>query len=57
MIDNISWITAYPEILLLGMACVIALLDLGVKTPLRGLTYGLTQLTLAAVVLLTSPTP
>ncbi|MEY4258149.1 MAG: NADH-quinone oxidoreductase subunit NuoN, partial [Pseudomonadota bacterium] len=53
MIDNISWITAYPEILLLGMACVIALLDLGVKTPLRGLTYGLTQLTLAAVVLLT----
>jgi len=54
MIDNISWITAYPEILLLGMACVIALLDLGVKTPLRGLTYGLTQLTLAAVVLLTA---
>lgn len=54
MIDNISWITAYPEILLLVMACVIALLDLGVKTPLRSLTYGLTQLTLAALVFMTA---
>ena len=47
MIDNISWITAYPEMLLFGMACVIALFDLGVKTPLRGATYTLTLLTLA----------
>lgn len=49
MIDNISWITVYPEILLLVMGCVIALVDLGVKTPLRGATYALTLLTLASV--------
>ena len=49
MIDTISWITVYPEILLLVMGCVIALIDLGVKTPLRNLTYGLTLLTLGAV--------
>ncbi len=52
MIDNISWITAYPEMLLFGMACVIALFDLGVKTPLRGATYTLTLLTLAVVAFL-----
>ncbi len=49
MIDTFSWITVYPEIILLVMACVIALVDLGVKTPLRGMTYTLTLLTLAAV--------
>ena len=52
MIDKISWITAYPEMLLFGMACVIALFDLGVKTPLRGATYTLTLLTLAVVAFL-----
>ncbi|MGI9134572.1 MAG: NADH-quinone oxidoreductase subunit NuoN, partial [Rhodoferax sp.] len=41
--------TAYPEVVLFFMACVIALIDLGVKTPLRGLTYGLTLLTLGVV--------
>ncbi len=49
MIDNISWITAYPEVVLLVMACAIAMIDLGVKTPLRGTTYLLTMLTLAVV--------
>jgi NADH-quinone oxidoreductase subunit N len=49
MIDTLSWITVYPEIILLVMACVIALVDLGVKTPLRGTTYILTLLTLAGV--------
>ncbi|WP_234265719.1 NADH-quinone oxidoreductase subunit NuoN [Hydrogenophaga sp. NFH-34] len=49
MIDNLSWVTAYPEILLLVMACVIALVDLAVKTPLRGATYVLTLATLAVV--------
>jgi NADH-quinone oxidoreductase subunit N len=34
------------------MACVIALVDLGVKTPLRGTTYALTLLTLAVVAVL-----
>ncbi|TNF51624.1 MAG: NADH-quinone oxidoreductase subunit NuoN [Burkholderiales bacterium] len=52
MIDNLSWVAAYPEILLLVMACVIALADLAVKSPLRGATYALTLLTLAAVALL-----
>jgi NADH-quinone oxidoreductase subunit N len=49
MIDKLSWITVYPEIVLLIMACVIALLDLGVKTPRRTGTYVLTLLTLAIV--------
>jgi NADH-quinone oxidoreductase subunit N len=52
MIDNISWVVAYPEILLLVMACVIALVDLGVKTPLRSATYGLTLATLAGLAVL-----
>lgn len=49
MIDKLSWIAVYPEIILLVMACVIALVDLGVKTPGRTLTYLLTLLTLGAV--------
>jgi len=53
MIDNLSWVVAYPEILLLVMTCVIALVDLAVKSPLRGATHGLTLLTLAAVAVLT----
>ena len=49
MIDKLSWITVYPEIVLLVMACVIALADLGVKTPKRTGTYVLTLVTLAVV--------
>ncbi len=49
MIDTISWITVYPEIVLMVMACAILLIDLGVKTPLRNVTYVLTMLTLATV--------
>jgi len=52
MIDKLSWVAAYPEILLMTMACVIALVDLAVKTPLRGVTYALTLLTLGAVAVL-----
>lgn len=52
MIDKLSWVAAYPEILLMTMACVIALVDLAVKTPLRGLTYGLTLMTLAVIAVL-----
>jgi NADH-quinone oxidoreductase subunit N len=52
MIDNISWIAVYPEIILLVMACVIALMDLSVKTPLRGATYAITLMTLGVVALL-----
>ncbi|GAA4428922.1 NADH-quinone oxidoreductase subunit NuoN [Acidovorax lacteus] len=49
MIDNISWLAVYPEIVLLVMACVIALVDLGVQSPRRTGTYVLTMLTLAVV--------
>ncbi|MDZ7866633.1 NADH-quinone oxidoreductase subunit NuoN [Acidovorax sp.] len=49
MIDNISWLAIYPEIVLLVMGCVIALVDLGVKSPRRTATYVLTLLTLALV--------
>ncbi len=49
MIDKLSWISVYPEIFLLVMGCVIALFDLGVKSPRRTGTYVLTLLTLAAV--------
>ena len=49
MIDKLSWIAVYPEIILLVMACLIALVDLGVKTPRRTVTYALTLLTLGAV--------
>ncbi|ABM41210.1 NADH dehydrogenase subunit N [Acidovorax sp. JS42] len=49
MIDNISWLAIYPEIVLLVMACVIALVDLGVTSARRTGTYVLTMLTLAVV--------
>ena len=49
MIDNYSWITVLPEIVLLALACVIALVDLFVKGQNRTLTYILTLLTLAVV--------
>ena len=52
MIDKLSWISVYPEIILSVMACVIALVDLGVKTRLRTLTYVLTLLTLGVVAVL-----
>ena len=49
MIDSQSWYAVYPEIILLVMTCVIALVDLGVKTPRRNLSYLLTLGTLAWV--------
>jgi NADH-quinone oxidoreductase subunit N len=52
MIDKLSWIAVYPEMVLLVMACVIALADLAVKTPMRGQTYALTMLTLGVVAML-----
>ncbi len=50
--DNSSWMTVYPEIVLLVMACVIALVDLYVKSPKRTATYGLTLLSLGGVAVL-----
>lgn len=49
MIDKLSLIAVYPELLLLVMACVIAMFDLGVKGKDRTPTYILTLFTLAAV--------
>ena len=49
MIDEYSWITVLPEIVLLSLACVITLVDLGVKSAGRGTTYVLTLITLAIV--------
>jgi NADH-quinone oxidoreductase subunit N len=53
MLDNSSLIVVLPEIVLLVMASLIALLDLGVKTRLRNLTYYLTMATMAGVAWLT----
>ena len=50
--DNSSWMTMYPEIVLLVMACVVTLADLFVKSPKRTGTYVLTLATLAGVALL-----
>jgi NADH-quinone oxidoreductase subunit N len=52
MIDKLSWITVYPEIVLAVMGCVIALVDLAVKSAQRTLTYVLTLLTLGFVALM-----
>ena len=49
MIDKLSWVAVYPEIVLLFMACLIAMVDLSVKTPHRTMTYVLTLLTLGGV--------
>jgi NADH-quinone oxidoreductase subunit N len=47
--DFASWVVVTPEIFLLVMTCLIALLDLGVKSRGRTLTYVLTLFTLAVV--------
>ena len=52
MMDNSSWMTMYPEIVLLVMACVVTLADLFVKTPKRTGTYVLTLASLGGVALL-----
>lgn len=44
-----NWLSVYPEIVLLTMACVVTLLDLFVTDPMRKPTYVVTQLTLAVV--------
>jgi NADH-quinone oxidoreductase subunit N len=49
MIDKLSWIAVCPEIVLLVMACIILLVDIGVKTQHRTGTYLLSMLTLAVV--------
>ena len=52
MIDKLSWVSIYPEIVLLVMACLILLVDLAVTSVRRTGTYILSLLTLASVALL-----
>ena len=52
MMDTLSWISVFPDIVLLTLACAIALIDLGVKSTARTLTYGLTLAALGLVALL-----
>ena len=49
MIDKLSLIAVYPEMLLFIMACVIAMFDLAFKGSSRTVIYVLTLFTLAAV--------
>ena len=50
--DNSSWLTMYPEIVLLVMACVVTLADLYVKSTKRTATYVLTLVSLGGVAVL-----
>ena len=47
--NDLNWNAVTPEIVLLGMACLVALVDLFVTSPKRTLTYLLTMASLAAV--------
>jgi NADH-quinone oxidoreductase subunit N len=49
MIDKISLIAVFPDLLLLLMGCLIPLFDLAVKSRTRTATYIVTMLTLAVV--------
>ena len=54
MVDKSSLLVVSPEILLLFMTCVVLLVDLGVKSRLRNVTYILSMLSLGAVAWLTA---
>jgi len=50
--NPLNWMVVLPEIVLLAMACIIAIADLFLTDPARRITFWLTQGTLAAVALL-----
>jgi NADH-quinone oxidoreductase subunit N len=50
--NQMNWPAVYPEIVLLVMACVVAMVDLWVTHPKRAPTYWLTQGSLAVVALM-----
>ncbi|MFT4192890.1 MAG: NADH:ubiquinone oxidoreductase subunit N, partial [Comamonas sp.] len=52
MLDQLSWIAIYPDLLLLVMACVILLVDLSVTGRKRTPTYALTLVSLVVVAIL-----
>src|ERR1043165_2883079 len=47
--NAMNWSVIVPEIVLLTMACVVAVVDLFVEDPLRRVTYWLTQASFVAV--------
>ena len=47
--NDMNWMAVYPEMVLLGMTCLIALLDLFSASPKRTATYLLSLATLAVV--------
>ena len=47
-----NWLAVYPEVVLLTMACVVAMIDLWVTHPRRTPTYLLTQASLGVVALM-----
>ena len=53
MIDKLSWVAIYPEIVLLVMACIVLLVDLSERSVQRTRTHVLSLLTLAVVAALT----
>ena len=50
--NPMNWLVVSPEIVLLTATCLIALIDLQVTDPKRGLTFWLSQATLAVVALM-----
>jgi len=52
MLENIRWVAIFPEIVLLVMACVVALVDLRVTSKPRAGTHMLAMISLAVVALL-----
>jgi len=52
MPENIRWLAIFPEIVLLVMACVVALVDLRVTSKSRAGTHMLAMISLAVVALL-----
>jgi len=54
MIDRFSWVAVYPQIVLLVMVCVIALVDLFDKNPRRFTAYILSILTLLVTAVLSA---
>jgi len=47
--NTMNWLAVYPEILLLVMACAVAVVDLFSKDPARRVMYWLTQASIAGV--------
>jgi len=47
--NAMNWLVVYPEIVLLAMACLVAVVDLWVTDPARRLTFWLTQASMVIV--------